>query len=143
MVSRTQNSFPNFRPTAREFTDAEYPVKIFTTLGGVEYRRIYGDEPSGYRLRLTYVRPDPDCGQFRSHYHFCRGTFSTFTIPNTSNAWSGYSAGPSGTANDFTTDPANRLITWRYESPPQITPLPGGGQYSTVTVSLIGVVRGA
>lgn len=139
MVARTQSSFPNFRPKTRDFTDAEYPVKFFRTLGGIEYVRIFGDEPSGYQLVLSYLRPDAEAFLFRSHYHFCRGGFATFTIPNTSQAWSGHS---SVIANDLATRPDNGLITWRYQAPPRIRPLEGAGQYSTAQVSLIGVVRG-
>ncbi len=139
MVARTQNSFPNFRPTQRPFVDPEYPVKYFTTLGGIEYARIYGSEPSGYRMQLTFVRPNADCLLFRSHYHFTRGGFQTFTIPNGSQIWSGLDF---NTSIDFNTDIFSTPIQWRYESPPRITPLQGGGQYSTVEISLIGVVRG-
>ncbi len=139
MVARTQSTFPNFRPTQRPFVDPTYPIKYFTTLGGIEYARIYGSEPSGYQMQLTFVRPNADCLLFRSHYHFTRGGFQTFTIPSSSNIWSGLSASD---AADFATDIFGGSIQWRYDSPPRITPLPGGGQYSTVEISLIGVVRG-
>lgn len=139
MSTTTQTTFPNYAPTQRDFTDATYPVKVFTTMGGVEYRRLYSNVPSNYQLKLSYTLRNSQAYEFRAHYRNKKGTFTTFTIPSSYRTWAGLGTTE---ATDLSTDSATGApIRWRYAEPPAITPLPGTAQYSTVTVSLIGVVQ--
>ena len=138
MGTAVQSTFPNYAPRDRQFTDAEYPVKVFSSMNGVEFRRIYGSQPTNYKLQLQYTLPDAQALEFRAHYRNQRGTYASFTLDASLLVWRGLS---NAAATDLTTNPQGIAIRWRYESPPQITPIPGAGQYSTVTVNLVGVVQ--
>ena len=140
MSTTTQATFPNYAPTQRDFTDAQYPVKTFTTIGGVEYRRLYSNVPYNYQLKLSYTLKNFKAFEFRNHYRNQQGTFRTFTIPSDYLTWAGL--GPQGAAIDLSTDSATGApIQWRYAEPPTFTPLPGANRYTTVAVSLVGVVQ--
>lgn len=123
-------AFPTLRPTARDFTAGDYPVKSFKAQSGAEVRILYGSERTDMQLRLSYENiTDSNAESFLTHYDSVQGTFSTFNLPSTAfTGWSG-----SGTALDVTGN-----NEWRYQGPPQVTNVRPG--ISTVTVDLIGVL---
>ena len=123
-------AFPTLRPTGRDFTAGDYPVKSYKAQSGAEVRILYGSERTDMQLRLSYENiTDSNAESFLTHYDSVQGTYSTFSLPDAAfTGWSG-----SGTALDVTGN-----NEWRYQGPPQVASVRPG--ISTVTVDLIGVL---
>lgn len=84
-------------------------------------------------LELSYANiTDSQANTFFTHYYETQGTYQTFTIPSTSNTFTGWS-GSAGALNLGSTG-----ATWRYSEPPQQQSVRPG--ISTVTVRLVGVL---
>lgn len=122
-------SFPALRPTSRNFTPGDYPVKAYNSQSGAEVRILYGDTRSKMTLELGYDNiSDVQAEQFLTHYEETKGTYGTFAIDSTTKAgWTG-----SDTAIDSGT-----INRWRYADTPQLTAIKPGR--SSVKVNLIGV----
>lgn len=121
--------FPALRPTNRDFSPGDYPVKSYNAQSGAEVRILYGDTRSSMTLALGYDNiADAQAEQFLTHYDESKGTFGTFTINSATKA------GWSGNANAIDTGSINRF---RYADPPQVTAVRPGR--SSVRVNLIGV----
>lgn len=122
-------AFPALRPTGREFTPGDWPVKTFNAQSGAEVRILYGDTRSKMELALSYDNiSDANADLFLAHYTEVKGTYGTFTI----NAEA--KAGWAGGAESIDAGAVNR---WRYADKPQVSSVRPGR--SSVRVNLIGV----
>lgn len=123
-------AFPSIKPTARDFSPGNYPVREFRSQSGTEIRILYGDARTGMELNLSYDNiTDSNADLFLAHFDDMKGTFGTFDI-NTE-----VKAGWSGDTESIDTDGNN---VWRYAEPPQVTAVRPG--FSSVRVKLIGVL---
>lgn len=121
--------FPALRPTSRDFNPGDFAVKTYNAQSGAEVRILYGDTRTKMEMTLGYDNiSDAQAEQFLTHYNETKGTFSTFTISNTTKA------GWSGNASAIDTGSINRF---RYADPPQVTAVRPGR--SSVRVNLVGV----
>ena len=121
--------FPSLRPTSRDFTPGDYPVKAYNAQSGAEVRILYGDTRSNMTLALGYDNvSDAQAAQFLTHYDETKGTYNTFAIDDATKA------GWTGGAEAIDSGNINR---WRYAETPQITAVKPGR--SSVRVSLLGV----
>lgn len=121
--------FPVLRPTSRDFNPGDFAVKTYNAQSGAEVRILYGDTRTKMEMALSYDNiSDAQAEQFLTHYNETKGTFSTFTISNTTKA------GWSGNAGAIDTGSINRF---RYADPPQVTAVRPGR--SSVRVNLVGV----
>jgi hypothetical protein len=125
--------FPSIKPTARDFTPGDWPVKTFNAQSGAEVRILYGDTRTRMEFVLGYDNiSDAEAEQFLAHYDETKGTYLTFFVPPTVRAgWTGtsppLSLGGTATGNEF-----------RYAEPPQVTAVRPGR--SSVRVRLVGVL---
>jgi hypothetical protein len=122
--------FPALRPTSRDFTPGDWPVKSYKSQSGAEVRILYGDTRTNMEMTLGYDNiSDAQAEQFLTHYDETKGTYNTFLINDLTKAgWAG-ARGSIGAESI-----GNR---WRYADPPQITAVKPGR--SSVRVSLLGV----
>jgi hypothetical protein len=126
-------AFPSsLAPTSRQYNPGDYPVKTYNANNGAEVRILYGNRPRNMTLELTYANiTDAEANDFLTHYYEVQGTYQTFSIPSSSQTFSGWTAGA---------DNLNLVGTgavWRYsEAPQQQSVRPG---VSTVSVRLVGV----
>lgn len=126
-------AFPSsLKPTSRQYSPGDYPVKTYNANNGSEVRILYGSRPVNMTLDLTYTNiTDSQANEFLTHYYEVQGTYQTFSIPSTSETFSGWTAGA---------DSLNLVGTgaaWRYSEPPQQQSVRPG--VSTVSVRLVGV----
>lgn len=128
-------AFPStLRPTARSYSPGDYPIKTYNANNGVEVRILYGNKPASMTLELSYDNiTDAQADQFLTHYYQMQGTYQTFTIPSTSNTFTGWAGGLSSL------NLGSSGATWRYSDAPQQRSVRPG--ISTVTVKLIGVLN--
>jgi hypothetical protein len=128
--------FPALRPTSRDFTPGDWPIKRFNAQSGAEIRILYGSQRTNMKLSLSYENiSDSNAELFLEHYDEMKGTYSTFDAASAGQndkaktGWKGnkeaLGAGASG-------------ARYRYEGPPQVSQVRPG--VSTVTVNLIGVL---
>ena len=121
--------FPALKPTSRDFTPGNWPVKSYKSQSGAEVRILYGDTRTNMELTLGYDNiSDAQAQQFLTHYDETKGTYNTFAINSSTKA------GWAGTATAIDSGTINR---WRYADPPQVTAVKPGR--SSVRVSLLGV----
>jgi len=121
--------FPALRPTSRDFSPGDYPVKTYNAQSGAEVRILYGDTRSSMTLALGYDNiSDSQAEQFLTHYDETKGTYGTFAIDSATKA------GWAGGAEAIDSGNINR---WRYAETPQITAVKPG--LSSVRVGLVGV----
>ena len=121
--------FPALKPTSRDFTPGNWPVKSYKSQSGAEVRILYGDTRTNMELTLGYDNiSDAQAQQFLTHYDETKGTYNTFAINSSTKA------GWAGTATAIDSGTINR---WRYADPPQVTAVKPG--VSSVRVSLMGV----
>lgn len=124
-------TLPSIKPSARNFTPGNFPVREYKALSGKEIRIRYGNVRTESTLDLTYENiSDAQAGLFLSHYASLNGTFSTFPIVSTHAVFSGW-RGAAGLLN------AAAGTAWRYAEPPQVESVYNG--ISTVRVQLIAV----
>lgn len=123
-------AYPTLRPSTRQFSPGEYPVKTLRSQSGVETRILYGSQRTGMTLELGYENiSDSNAELFNAHYDEVKGIFNTFTLP---------SIVKSGWAASASTLDVVGANAWRYEGPPSITSVRPG--YSSVQVRLIGAL---
>ena len=123
-------AFPALRPTSRDFSAGNWPIKSYTAQSGAEIRILYGSKRTGMKIQLSYDNiGDTQAQQFFTHYDEVFGTFETFTLPEE------YASGWSGNRTAIDAVTGNR---WRYDEEPQVSAVRAGK--SSVRVSLIGVL---
>lgn len=124
-------TLPSIKPSARNFTPGNFPIKEYKALSGKEIRIRYGNVRTEASLDLTYENiSDTNAALFLSHYNSLFGTFNTFTIVNTHVVFSGWT-GTAGLLN------SSSGTSWRYAEAPQIESVYNGR--STVRITLIAV----
>jgi hypothetical protein len=126
-------AFPSsLKPTSRQYSPGDYPVKTYNANNGAEVRILYGSRPRNMTLELSYSNiTDSEANDFLTHYYEMQGTYQTFGIPSSSQTFSGWTAG----ADNLNL--AGTGAVWRYGEPPQQQSVRPG--VSTVSVRLIGV----
>lgn len=123
-------AYPTLRPSSRDFSPGDYPVKTVRAQSGAESRILYGSQRTGMQLQLAYSNiTDAQAELFSAHYDEVKGSFQTFTLPSAVRA--GWAA--SSSAIDAVGGNA-----WRYDQPPSITNVKPG--ISSVQVKLVGVL---
>lgn len=123
-------AFPTLRPSSRDFSPGDWPVKRYNAQSGAEVRILYGSQRTNAKLSLGYENiSDTNAQLFLDDYAAQLGTLRTFTIPSAVRAgWSGSTASldaPTGTR-------------WRYDAEPSVVSVRPGR--STVTVNLVAVL---
>jgi hypothetical protein len=122
-------AFPTLKPTSRDFSPGDWPIKRYNAQSGAEIRILYGNQRVNAKINLTYENiTDANAQLFVDDYAAQIGTLRTFALPSAIRAgWSGSNStldAPAGTA-------------WRYESEPTIRSVRPG--LSSVTVNLVAV----
>ena len=127
-------TFPTLKPSGRDYTPAQYRVKAFNSESGKEVRILYGNEPTGARLNLTYNNlSDTEAEKFIEHFRSVKGTYNTFTVGNEVQA--GWSGDPKNLSKDSGDSTPN---AWRYAQAPRLQSIKPG--VSSVSVDLIAVL---
>lgn len=126
--------YPVIRPTSRNYSAGNWPVKTFNAQNGAEVRMVYGNTRSNVQLQLGYSNiSDEDAVKFFQHYDEMQGTFRTFMFSD--EARKSMRIGWQGSASPFWLQPG---VEWRYEESPRLDSVRPG--VSTVTVTLRGVL---
>ena len=144
--TNTEDIFPKIAPSSRSYVPATYPVKTYRSEAGVEVRILYGSQPTGATLSLTYENLSDDQAElFIEHYCAVQGTFQTFylgsagTTPgsniNEDSAKAGWAGDPTNLSKN-SGPPTDNF--WRYAKQPQLQSVKRG--ISTVTVELRAVL---
>ena len=123
--------FPTLRPSSREFSAGDYPVKTFQSQSGVEVRILYGSKRTGMTIGLGYDNIADDLADdFVAHYDEVKGQFGTFTLPDElRTGWSGAQSA---------LDASGTGVRWRYAEAPTVANVRPG--ISSVQVKLLGVL---
>jgi hypothetical protein len=75
-------TFPNIKPTTRQFTMGTYPTKTYRSLAGTTVKRSYGNKPSGYQFSVSFENiRDTTLEQILSHYDDTDAGFRRFALP--------------------------------------------------------------
>jgi hypothetical protein len=121
-------AFPTLRPSARDFTPGDWPIKRYNSQSGAEIRILYGTVRTNAKMTLTYENiRNVEAQYFLDDYNSTFGTLRTFTLPvEAITPWpntAGLNA-PSGTR-------------WRYDSEPKFQNFQRGR--CSVSVDLVAV----
>ncbi|NBS67624.1 hypothetical protein EBT31_01740 [bacterium] len=123
-------AFPSLRPTSRDFSAGDWPVKRYNAQSGAEVRILYGSQRTNAKLRLGYENiTDVNAQLFLDDYAAQLGTLRTFDIPTTAQT------GWTGSSSALNAPPGTK---WRYESEPTVVSVRPGR--SSVTVNLVAVI---
>lgn len=124
-------NFPSIKPSRRNCTLGEYPLKIYRSLSGKTVRRSFGNRPFGATLELVFENVNEDVlALIYNHYHGQSGNTVGFALSSetfagldsSSNTFAQLKAGNpyiilqaagigSGSASD---------MLWFYESAPEV-----------------------
>lgn len=111
-------TFPSLKPTSRNITYGEYPVKLFKSQSGAVTTRLFGDRPSNFVLELSFQGLVASAvEQILAHYDSVQGAFQGFLLPDS--LWVG--------EDDTLAARYQNLsgVTWYYTSPPKIEAIRG------------------
>jgi hypothetical protein len=123
-------AFPTLRPTSRDFSPGDWPIKRFNAQSGAEVRILYGSQRTNAKISLGYDNiSDANAQLFLTDYAAQIGTLRTFDLP------SAVRTGWTGTASSLDAPPGTK---WRYESEPAVRAVRPGR--SSVTVNLVAVI---
>jgi len=123
-------AFPSLRPTSRDFSPGDWPIKRFNAQSGAEVRILYGSQRTNAKISLGYDNiSDANAQLFLDDYAAQIGTLRTFDLPDT------VRTGWTGTASSID---APTGAKWRYESEPAVRAVRPGR--SSVTVNLVAVI---
>ena len=126
--------YPTIRPSTRQYSPGNWPVRTYNAQNGAEVRLLYGSVRTNLKLQLAYTNlPDAEAAKFLDHFDETKGTYKTFKL--STDARVAMLAGWKDTAGAL--DPPQG-VDWRYEQAPQLVAVRPG--VSTVTISLIGVI---
>ena len=119
--------FPSLKPTSRQVRLGQYPVKRFTNITGTGTTRIYGSQPFGSEMDLSFDNiKDVAALLIAECYDAARGSTEGLTLPST--IWSGMELNLS--------IKLERDYIWRFAEAPQVVSgVPG---ISSVIVKLEG-----
>lgn len=123
-------AFPTLKPTTRDFSPGDWPIKRFNSQSGAEVRILYGSQRTNAKLSLGYDNiTDANAQSFLDDYAAQYGTLRTFDLPTEAQT------GWSGSTSSIDAAPGTK---WRYESEPQVRSVRPGR--SSVTVDLVAVI---
>ncbi len=75
-------TFPSIKPTNRQFTLGQYPIKTYRALSGKTVRRSFGNKAFGHGLTLSFENVKEDIVQLIiNHYNTQLGQSIGFTLP--------------------------------------------------------------
>jgi hypothetical protein len=122
--------FPSLRPTGRNYTMGQLPIKVYRGLNGGTVKRVFGNRLLGHAIELSFQNiSDANTKLIIDHYNGQYGSYERFTLPDAV-----FSGVDNATLLSTLKAPAN--IQWEYAEPPAIETVFKGR--STVTVRLIG-----
>lgn len=125
-MSRT---FPELKPSERQFTLGTYPTKTYRSLAGTTVKRSFGNKPHSYGLRVEFKNiPDAALEQILDHYSDTEGGFNRFALPN-----SMFAGMDTATRARIQTPDG---IKWEYAGPPAVQSVFNG--ISSVSISFAG-----
>ena len=130
------NVFERWRPTSREWTGGEFPVKSYRAQNGAELKILYGDKIVKRSLKLTYNNlKDEVVADFLDHYISNQGTYKKFIF--SSKIIDGVLAGWTGGLSVFNRDGSadENRVKWSYANEPIVTSVARG--LSTLQIELI------
>lgn len=122
-------AFPDYKPSRRNVSLGDWPIKAVRSMSGAETRIRYGDRRTDAVLDLYYENLSAaEADAFVSHYNSAIGTYDTFTVatPLTIGWDSGSKVKGDG--------------SWRYAEPPQFSSSAGDCTRVNVSVKLTTVV---
>lgn len=126
------NNAKTLRPTARQFTIGEYPVKTYRTMSGAIRKRSFGIFPSSYTLELEYANiTEGIVALFFDHYHAQQGATLGFRVPKA--VFDGYQ---DAVWERFLYSMNSQSIQWFYTESPRV--VSGANGLSTVSIVLTG-----
>jgi hypothetical protein len=122
-------SFPDYKPSRRNVSLGDWPVKAVRAMSGAETRLRYGDRRSEATLDLYYeALTAVEADAFISHYNSALGTYDTFTVGTPLTV--GWTSGSRVTGD----------AAWRYAEPPQFSSNAGDCDKLNVSIKLMTVV---
>lgn len=123
-------AFPSLKPTSRDFSPGDWPIKRFNSQSGSEVRILYGSQRTNAKLSLGYDNiADSNAQAFLDDYAVQYGSLRTFTLP------ADVRSGWTGSSSSIDAPPGTK---WRYEGEPQVRSVRPGR--SSVTVNLVAVI---
>lgn len=131
-MSEETPKFPSIKPTSRNWTAGDFPVKTFRAQNGAELRILYGNQIAEKRLQLTYANlTDEEAELFFDHYLAMKGIMIQFPLNDDARiGWAG---------KQSTIGAGAYNLEWRYAQAPEMTSVYKGR--STISVSLVAVSR--
>ena len=122
-------SFPNIKPTSRNCSLGDYPVRYYEAISGAEVRLVYGSKRRQATLDLSYeALSAAEANQFVCHYESVKGTTYTFGV------------GTALTVGWISGGGVQGQGAWRYDGPPSFTQAGGECDKVNVSVKLVTVV---
>jgi hypothetical protein len=122
--------FPAIKPSARNFKQGTFPIKVYRALSGATVKRSFGNRAFGCELQLEFENiPDASAALVLKHYNDTQAGFERFTLSN--ELFAGMTTELRGYAESAST------IRWEYASPPSVSSV-APGNINTVQVNLIG-----
>jgi len=139
-------AFPSLKPTRRNFSFGDYPIKTYRSLAGKTVRRIFGSRPYGLVLDLTFENINStDLYSIFEHYHKQQGGAIGFSLsdtvlaglPSSGDLFKQIKAGQPYIIleEQNITDGSTSDMEWLYTEAPQVESV--YKDLSTVTVKLI------
>lgn len=126
-------TFPELKPTARNFKPGTYPQKQYRSLSGVAVKRTFGTQPYGASLELEYQNvPDATVVTLIDHYRSQTAANRRFQL--SSSVIAGMSSTLAARANASVDN-----LRWEYADAPQVSSVRPG--INTVRINLTGEIR--
>lgn len=122
--------YPEIRPSARSYSPPMFPIKIFSSMNGIESRKLFGSAPVGGKLSLNYTGiVDTKVRDIYNFFISCKGNYFDFSLSDSC---------LSGIVDSSLREYILTVLRWRFESPPTITST--FNNKSDVSVSLMSVI---
>lgn len=121
--------FPAIKPSSRQYTLGQFPVKTYRGLSGATVKRVFGNRAYGHSIELEFNNvSDTTAKALIDHYYGQNGSVDRFALSEEA------LAGMNDALKSVVKVPAN--IAWEYAEPPSVESVFNGR--SNVTVRLIG-----
>ena len=70
--------YPTIRPSTRQYSPGNWPVRTYNAQNGAEVRLLYGSVRTNLKLQLAYSNlPDAEAAKFLDHFDETKGTYKT------------------------------------------------------------------
>ena len=121
--------FPAIKPSSRQYTPGQFPVKTYRGLSGATVKRVFGNKAFGHTIELQFNNiSDASTKTLLDHYYGQNGSVDRFALSEEA------MAGMSTELKGVVKAPVN--IAWEYAEPPSVESTFNGR--SNVTVRLVG-----